>query len=343
MSGTSLDGLDMAASEYWLKDGKWGFHFLAGKTVPYDQLLKKKLDVAMEMPALELALLDIELGRWFGAQVMAFIEQEAIHPELIASHGHTVFHQPDKGLTLQIGTGYEITRLTGVKTVADFRSKDVSLGGQGAPLVPIGDDLLFSEYNYCLNLGGIANISFMEKEERVAFDICPCNSILNFLAGKLGFEYDEDGHLAKQGQLNRQLLEKLNAQAYYAQKPPKSLGYEWTKANILPLLDPAEDQRDLLRTAVEHIADQITACLPGSSYKARLLVTGGGAFNRFLLDRIKDKLPDSVELWVPEHDVITYKEAIVFGFLGILRLRNETNCLSSVTGASADSCGGLVY
>lgn len=260
---------------------------------------------------------------------------------LIASHGHTVFHRPDEGYTLQIGDGKEIAKIAGVVTVNDFRSLDVSIGGQGAPLVPVGDKLLFPEFPVCLNIGGIANVSFDRNEKRIAFDICPANQVLDFLAKKNGMAYDANGDMARAGHVDKELLQALNALPYYKLAPPKSLGREWVESVIMPIMKLNEASvNDLLATFTEHIAEQISrsvAELPSS----RLLVTGGGAFNKYLIGRLI--MHTHHQVVIPESDLISFKEALVFALLGLLRWHGETNVFCSVTGARSDSCSGNIH
>ena len=230
---------------------------------------------------------------------------------------------------------------TGLPVICDFRSLDVAFGGQGAPLVPAGDRHLFPEYDYCLNLGGIANISCEENGERFAFDICPANMVLNNIASHLNIPYDPFGSLARRGKINRKLFRELGRLDYYQRRPPKSLGKEWVMSDFLPLLEQAHiSYEDKLRTVTEHIAHQISVILKPDPEK-KMLVTGGGAFNIFLVEKIREKC--RTEIVVPGDDIVNFKEALVFAFLGVLRWWNEVNCLKSCTGASQDTCGGAVY
>ena len=274
-----------------------------------------------------------------------FLKGKKVRPDLIASHGHTVFHKPDEGVTLQIGNGKELAERTGIRVVNDFRSEDVSKGGQGAPLVPIGDRDLFYAYDACLNLGGIANISFTEisTQKRIACDISPCNLPLNHLSQKLGQPYDSMGLLARGGDIDDTLLSQLNSLRYYKQQAPKSLGKEWITEEFLPLLDSSElNIFDILASTTQHIACQISDFItdnlkPGS----RLLVTGGGAYHTFLIEKIKDNC--GVRLVIPNKKIIEYKEALIFAYLGILKIRGEINVLSTVTGASEESSSGIIH
>lgn len=339
MSGTSLDGLDLAAVEFSNENGQWNFSLLYSETIRYTEEWYQKLQTAPTLSGEKLIELDANYGIFIGSKISRFIQKTNFAPDLIASHGHTVFHQPEKHFTLQIGNGAHIFANTQITTVADFRTGDVALGGQGAPLVPIGDQLLFTEFDYCLNLGGFANISFQGNGQRIAFDVCPANIVLNHFAEKQGLPFDKNGELGKQGKLNNELLPKLNALTFYAQNPPKSLGREWVENEFFPILNSIKiSDSDKLRTVYEHCAIQISmaAVKPG-----KILITGGGALNAFLIERIKSHIQP--EVVIPSKEIIDFKEALIFAFLGVLKVRNEINCLSSVTGANRDSCCGVIY
>ncbi len=339
MSGTSLDGLDIAAVEFWETNGKWSFKLMESQTVSYTSEWKKRLETAHTLSGIELTKLDAEYGTFLGEEAGNFIVKTKFAADLIASHGHTVFHQPENSFTLQIGSGAQLAAKSNCLTICDFRTGDVAFGGQGAPLVPIGDSLLFSEYDYCLNLGGFANISYDENGVRLAFDNCPVNIVLNPMAEEFNLPYDKSGDLGRKGKVDERLLNRLNALSYYHQQPPKSLRREWIEAEFLPILNKTElNTHDKMRTIYEHIAMQITKDLSG---KGKMLVTGGGAFNTFLIERMQAFT--STEIVLPKPDLIDYKEAIVFAFMGVLRLREQVNCLASVTGAQKDSCGGVSF
>ncbi len=339
MSGTSLDGLDLAAVEFRRSENRWNFSIVAADTVKYSNEWEKKLRTAPKLSGEKLIELHNAYGQFTGQQINRFIKNHQLKPDLIASHGHTVFHQPEKGFTLQAGNGACIAAETGITTVADFRTGDVALGGQGAPLVPVGDRLLFSEYEACLNLGGFANISFEKNGKRIAFDICPVNFILNDLARKLGKPFDENGELGCRGTIDNHLLERLNQLDFYAQNPPKSLGKEWMDSHFFPVIQESNlSVQEKLRTVYEHIAVQIAQAAPATG---KMLVTGGGAFNTFLLEKFGEYL--KCEIVVPSSEIINYKEALVFAFLGLLRHLGEINCYASVTGASRDSSSGVIF
>jgi anhydro-N-acetylmuramic acid kinase len=339
MSGTSLDGVDLAYCEFNY-DKSWHYRIVCAETIEYSQEWIVRLSKLMSSYSLTLVRIHSEYGRYLGELAKDFIDRNNLSPDFIASHGHTIFHQPELGFTLQIGNGNSISSVTGLPVVFDFRSLDVALGGQGAPLVPIGDRLLFKDYDYCLNLGGIANISFEKNAKRIAFDICPVNIALNSLANLVGQKYDLDGILASSSKINKRILEQLNSLNYYKKDPPKSLGREWINLHFLPLIKECPDSPKIkLRTVTEHITSQI-ASVVNSQPQGKLLATGGGARNKFLIELLKTKI-DS-EVIVPEHVLIDFKEALIFAFLGVLRWRNEINTLSSVTGANKDSSSGLI-
>jgi len=339
MSGTSLDGLDLAAVEFKFKNEKWEFNLIAAKTISYSKNWLKKLNNAPTFSGEKLVELHTEYGNFTGNKINEFKEEIGFEPDLIASHGHTIFHQPEMRFTFQIANGAEIAAVTNVNTVADFRSADVALGGQGAPLVPVGDKLLFSDFEYCLNLGGFANVSFEQDKQRIAYDNCPVNFTLNHYAEKHGLPFDKNGELGKQGELNIKLLTELNKLDYYHQKPPKSLGREWMENIFFPVLESYKiSDFDKMRTIYEHVALQIAKITSGNK---KLLITGGGAFNTYLIERIKHH--STMEIVIPEAEIVNYKEAIIFAFLGVLRIQNKINCYSSVTGATRDSSCGIIF
>lgn len=342
MSGTSLDGIDLAWCGFSEDEqGHWQYEVLKADTFPYSTDMKVRLRRATELSAIEYCQLDVELGGLIADCVNAFVGGEE-KPAFIASHGHTVFHQPHLGLTTQIGSGAVIAARTGIPTVCDFRTMDVALHGQGAPLVPIGDELLFGDYDACLNLGGFSNISYREKGQRIAFDVSPCNMPLNLLASKVGLEYDKDGELASAGEIVPSLLHGLDILEYYAQPAPKSLGKEWFEQEFQPLLEHSlerYDVADALRTVVEHISGQVSAAVPETVRS--MLVTGGGALNKFLVHEIRNSCDCTIV--VPDMFTVLFKEALVFAFLGLLRLQHRENTLRSVTGADVNSCGGCIW
>lgn len=350
MSGSSLDGLDVAMVELEEIRGKWEFAVEAAATIDYEPEWRDRLQSATTLTAREYLLLHADYGHYLGRKVNAFIVRNALEHrvQLIASHGHTTFHEPAKGMTAQLGDGAAIAAETGINVVSDLRALDVALGGQGAPIVPVGEKYLFAQYPLLLNLGGIANISIHDSEKITAFDICPANKILNLLAAQKGLEYDKDGALAKGGNINTELLTKLNALEYYKFAAPKSLANHFGTDIIFPLIEKAYlPIEDAARTYVEHIAMQVgysIATFKRTSETPKILLAGGGALNLFLVERITEILAQyGIETVVPSTEVIAFKEAIIMAFLGVLRWREENTVLSSVTGASRNSIGGAVW
>jgi len=343
MSGTSLDGMDLVAADFWQTNGIWNFVLKATETVTYSKEWTEKLKSSPALSGEKLIELHADYGRFIGTEINRFTRELGFNPDLIASHGHTVFHQPEKGFTFQVGNGAYIAATTKITTIADFRIQDVALGGQGAPLVPVGDRLLFSEYDYCLNLGGFANISFEKNNQRIAFDICPVNFVLNYFAEKQGFDFDKDGELGRKGKVYNDFLKELNQIDFYQKLPPKSLGREWVEQVFMPHLNNFKiSDDDKLRTIYEHIAQQIAGIDLGKGEgKRKMLVTGGGAFNTFLVELISNQT--SVKLKIPSIEIVNFKEALIFAFLGVLRIRGEINCMASVTGVTKDHSTGVVF
>lgn len=340
MSGTSLDGLDLVACRFTF-DKKWNFEVLKANTVSYSHKWVHRLSEIEELTPLEFVFLHDDYGKFTGKQIAEFCADLPEKPRLIGSHGHTIFHQPDMNMTFQIGNGAFIAAATGIQTVCDFRSMDVALHGQGAPLVPVGDELLFDEYEFCLNLGGIANVSFREEGERKAFDICPANMAFNHFTKETGYEYDLNGSMGRLGSAHPELLNLLNSLDYYQLTGPKSLGREWFESAFLPLIYSFQlPTEDILRTLYEHISDQLALAIDPYP-KGQVLITGGGAHNVFLIELFSEKTKHKTI--VPSEQIIDFKEAIIFAFLGVLRFRNEVNCLKSVTGADHDHSGGVIY
>jgi anhydro-N-acetylmuramic acid kinase len=340
MSGTSLDGIDLAEIIFNFSEAKWNFEIITAETVPYSSFWKDELREAINYSEEKLERLDFKYTEKLSEEILKFIKKHNIlEIDAVCSHGHTILHQPEKGFTYQIGNLPKISKMLGQTVVCDFRVQDVELGGQGAPLVPIGDRLLFPEYDYCLNLGGFANCSFEKNRERIAFDICPVNIVLNNYAEKLGHNFDEGGKLAASGKVNEALLVKLNTLPFYNKKPPKSLGLEWVKEQIFPLLDASGiSSEDILRTFTEHIAVQLAKHFREN---ASVLISGGGAYNSFLIERV-NKIAQ-VETAIPFREIVEFKEALIFGLLGVLKLRDEVNCLASVTGAERDHASGKIF
>ncbi len=339
MSGTSLDGLDLCFAKFSKENHSWNYEILQAETLPYSDLWEEKLRNSIHLKAEELFELNSKFGFFLANKTQEFIDKYSMkNIDVIASHGHTVFHQPEKKYTVQIGDGKAIKIVTKIPVVYDFRSQDVLLGGNGAPLVPIGDELLFSEFNACLNLGGFSNISFKEKGKRVAFDICPVNIVLNYFSKYLGKDFDENGNFAKAGTVNLEILKKLNSLDFYHQTSPKSLGMEWVNEHVFPKLR-TESPENNLATFTEHLAFQIAKIFRKHHLK-KVLFTGGGTYNSHLLERIRHF--SETEIIVPKKDVIDFKEALIFAFMGVLKLNNEINVLSSATGSSEDHITGIL-
>jgi anhydro-N-acetylmuramic acid kinase len=344
MSGTSLDGLDIALCEFELEQDRWRYRITEAETVSYPEDLSRLLRTVDLSGAEQLVASHVRYGRWLGGQVRDFLRERGRSADFIASHGHTIFHQPANGFTFQLGDGAALSVAAGLPVVCDFRMQDVARGGQGAPLVPVGDRLLFGEYSHCLNLGGIANISYDREGRRVAGDLCGCNLLLNPVAERKGLAFDRDGALARAGRVHPLLLTELNALTYYRRPLPKSLGREDLERDLEPIIQKyALSEEDLLATLSEHIAQMIGEGVRQSGVVSgnRLLLTGGGARNRRLVELIREKSGIAVEL--PEERIIDFKEALIFAFLGLLRWRGEVNVLASVTGADGDHSAGAVY
>lgn len=340
MSGTSLDGVDMACCRFH-QSGAWHYEIVATRHVPYTSNWIQKLNDAFYLEPDQLDELDMAYGNYLGELVLEFINTSGLRPDLISSHGHTIFHRPEQGYTLQLGDGQIMSKITALPLVNNFRQSDVAKGGQGAPLVPVGDSLLFGDYGICLNIGGIANISYDQYGKRLAFDVCPANQVLNHLAGKAGLKYDENGTLASAGNVLPDLLHELNELDYYKKERPKSLGREWVGRVMLPILDQSQASlEDQLNTLCVHIAMQIGRAT-NDMEKSTMLVTGGGTHNNFLIHSISQQIKHDIT--IPSVRLIDFKEAIVFAFLGLLRKLGHVNCLASVTGAYEDSCTGDLF
>lgn len=341
MSGTSLDGLDLVDVTIWGEANSLSFRINNTTSLPYSKEVQITLKNSFNRTEKEVQNTSIEYGRFLGNAVRDFMNEFEIEKvDFIASHGHTIFHKPEEGITVQIGDGQTLSNVSGLKVICDFRTQDVDLGGQGAPLVPIGDQLFFSEFDYCLNLGGFANISFDDKGIRKAYDVCPVNIVLNHYTRKIGLEYDEGGKIASEGATNSELLKALNKLPFYSKPYPKSLGYEFVVEEIIPLIDAMESSISvILRTVVEHAAIQLAMNLHKSN--ASVLITGGGAYNSFLIERIKDL--SLLEIQIPTKEIIDFKEALIFSLLGYLKSMNRVNCLSSVTGARKNHSSGKIY
>ena len=346
MSGSSLDGLDIAYVELEENGGTWSYAVLQAECMSYPEEWVNKLANATDLSGRDYVLLHSAYGHYLGECLNGFINKHHLQYKvaLISSHGHTTFHMPQQKMTAQLGDGAAIAYQTQLPVVTDLRAMDVAFGGQGAPIVPIGEKLLWKDYHFFLNIGGIANISsHTDSANRIAFDVCPANRVLNILAGEKGKSFDEDGLLAASGKINEGLLKELNQQAYYKQPYPKSLANDFGTGIIYPLVKKWQlSTEDSLRTYTEHIAIQVQRSVENGNGK--LLITGGGALNKFLVSRIMELVgPSGIEVVIPDELLINYKEAVVMALIGVLRWREENNVLSSVTGATRDSIGGALW
>ena len=340
MSGTSLDGIDMTYVNFQ-KNKFWEHKILFAKTFKYDDLWKKKLECSQDLNSNELKILNEQYTQFLAHKINKFIEENSIKEiDFIGSHGHTIFHKPSAGYTFQIGNIQNLANYVGKTIICDFRIGDIMLGGQGAPLVPIGDLLLFKNHDTCLNLGGFSNISIKKNNKIIAYDICAVNTVFNFLSKKIKLEFDNEGSNARKGKLIKDLYDKLENLKYYSLNPPKSLGIEWVKSKIFPLLEnfSSFSVYDLMHTYLVHISKEIAKNLNQSN---SVLITGGGAYNSFLIEQIRKHT--KAELILPERLLIEYKEAIIFGFLGVLKFRKEINCLKSVTGSKKNHSSGKIF
>lgn len=346
MSGSSLDGLDIVFTELTEISGKWSFEILSADCIPYDDDWKNNLSKAHTFSVPDFLRLHTAYGNFLGEQVNQFItSHELLHKiHFIASHGHTVWHEPSRKTTSQIGDGAAIAAITGLPAITDLRNVDIALGGQGAPIVPVADKFLLKEYDFCLNIGGIANVT-VNGDNPVAFDICPANQLLDFFAKKLGKDYDDNGSIASSGKVDNDILSKINELSFYKTPYPKSLHNGFVLEEVLPYFDAIKSTEDCLHTATVHIAQQISRSILsfGATLPQKMLVTGGGAFNKFLLKKIDEFTKGAMELVVPDENLINYKEALAMALLGALRWREEENIWSSVTGATRNSVGGAIW
>ncbi|MFK7933949.1 MAG: anhydro-N-acetylmuramic acid kinase [Saprospiraceae bacterium] len=351
MSGSSLDGLDLAFCEFQLENDEiTNWQLLAGETLSFTEQWQNRLRHLPEQSAYTFAQTDTYFGLYMGELVKQFLIKHQLRPDFISSHGHTVFHHPERRFTTQIGSGAALAGFTGYPVVSDFRSQDVAQGGEGAPIAPIADKLLFSGYDFYLNLGGIANISANIGEKQVAFDIGGANQILNMLAMEAGLEYDRNGQIAANGELNLALKQTVDNLPYFNSPYPKTLDNRWVMAHIAPPYQNTEiPLKDRLFTACIQLAEQINLSiqqiltkenLQADSYQ--MLVTGGGAFNAFLMQTIQNACP-AVEIVIPDENLIAFKEAILMALMGLLRVTNQNNCLRTVTGAKRDTVSGAIY
>jgi anhydro-N-acetylmuramic acid kinase len=351
MSGSSLDGLDIAFVELNEVGGKWSYEIVQADCVDYSVEWKQRLSQAIHLNALDYQLLHTDFGHYIGEAVNGFIARHGIEHQvqLIGSHGHTTFHVPAKKMTGQLGDGAAIAATTGINVVSDLRAMDIALGGQGAPIVPMGEKRLLGNYAYFLNLGGIANISFNLPDRYLAFDTSPANRVLDLLIAEKNLKYDKNGELAASGKVNDALLAQLNALDYYQQPFPKSLANDFGTDVLLPIIQQSGlSLADKLCTQVEHVAIQLRKAIEAVGVVAdgpqQMLACGGGAFNQFLVQRLQAHLqPLQIEMVVPDAKLVANKEALVMAFLAVLRWREENTVMHTVTGASRSSIGGAVW
>ena len=334
MSGSSLDGLDLCTASFEKRANGWVYEIMNCQTVDIPKILWIQLAGSRSLASIDLLELDYKYGEWIGQT----IKNLNFPLDLISVHGHTVFHLPEKGVSYQIGNGGVINWITGVPTVAEFRNLDIQLGGQGAPLVPMGEKFLFPEFEGFLNLGGICNGSFSKDSDWIAGDIGPCNQVFNYFSRKLGYDIDDRGQLAASGQVIQSLFDDWNNIDFFKKAFPKSLGNQWVEDSFIKEYNSSP--KDILRTFSLFIAEKIVNTLEQKTPE-RLMITGGGAYNTFLIDQIKSLT--KTEIVIPDQNLVDFKEALMFGFLGLLRKRGEPNVLASCTGASQDSCSGVIY
>ena len=340
MSGSSLDGLDICYCDYKYIESKWQFQNLKGETIPFPEDIYSQLRNVVEFSGRELSELDVRLGIWIGQMIRAFCQRHQYHPYVIGSHGHTVFHDPKGGYSIQIGSGQAIASYAKIPTISDFRSKDVLLGGTGAPLVPIGDKHLFSDYDVCINLGGIANLTINCEGSPRAFDVAPCNQILNKIANRMGLSFDQDGKMASSGNVLKSWYAALRTPIFYQKKGPKSISNEWVEKEVLNKLPEQESPQDLAFTFCKFVGDQIAESLSETVFN-NVLLSGGGVYNKTLIRAIERAL--GVKVVVPKREIINFKEALIFSFMAVLKLREEVNVLKSVTGGLKNTSSGVYY
>ena len=339
MSGTSCDGLDIAHCLFYKKNNDWIFELINCIDIPYPKKIKNRLLNCSHLDGLSLKILDLDLGEFFKDEIKKFIKESKTRFDLISSHGHTVFHEPKKKLSYQIGNPLIMYNSVRIPVVFNFRELDVIMGGEGAPLVPYGDKELFNEFDYCINIGGILNISKLYDKELIGYDICPANIILNKLSRELSEEYDVDGRISLSGNFDANLFKKLNSIHYYKDDLPKSLDINFIEKNYYPFFSN-KDPKDILHTYVNHIGYQVNNAI--KKKKSRILLTGGGAFNNHILKKINHYNKLDHKFIVPSKKIVIFKEAIVFAFLGLQRFLKNKNVIKSVTGSNFSSSSGLI-
>jgi len=340
MSGTSIDGIDLVYVNFRY-DKSWNFKIINSKTYRYDKDWEIILHELINNDIESIKEIDKKYTKHLSDCILKFINEFSIkNIDFISSHGHTALHDPSSFMTYQIGNLPNISQFTGLKVICDFRSNDIKLGGHGAPLVPVGEKYLFPEFKTFINLGGFANITKKMDNRLIAYDICPVNIVLNYLSNMIGLKYDDMGNIAKSGKLNKQLYNNLESLAYYKLNFPKSLGVEWVNNYMFPILKNFLNipKEDMLNTFSNHFAKQIANNIDNGN---KILITGGGAYNNYLIEKIK--FLSNSTIVIPNSEIVEFKEALIFAFLGVLRDSNINNCYSSVTGASKDHSSGNIF
>jgi len=354
MSGSSLDGIDWCMANFVFTKGVWTFQIEGCGMLDYSSELVGRFTRGHQLSVHEVMLLQDEFSRLSTRAALEAITQWG-RPLLIAEHGHTLVHRPELGYTWQINAAPMLSARLRLPVVSDFRRVDVAMGGQGAPLVPYGDAMLFSRYAACLNLGGIANLSFDQNGKRIGFDVCFANQVLNRLAQNLGLPFDKGGAIAAQaknsaGEQSRQrvarALSEWSSIDLSRPFPPPSLGRETLETDIIPRFESSGlSAEDALWAWCEHIAECVLHYLKFNPAEGKILVTGGGAFNQFLMECLRAAAAKKPEFkWEKGTDaLITHKEALLFGFLGLLRFLGLNNVDASYTRSSSSHSAGCIY
>lgn len=353
MSGSSLDGLDIALCRFEQDDlsGKLSFDLVDTAAIPFDENMMSRLGVGATMDVRSLKKLEVDLSRYIAESVNQFLEAGAHTADYISCHGHTIWHVPEDGYTVQIGQGAIISELTGTPCICDLRSNDMAVGGQGAPVAPIVEQILFPEFDFYINLGGIANVSFHSDQEVISWDSVPCNQILNHYASQKGLPYDDGGSLAESGKVDKGLKEAWMSLPYFGRSYPKSMDNTWVKNHFLAGASSFDVSiEDALATMVDVCVSQIQGDIKdhvgdtGGQHLRKCLITGGGAHNTYLVSQLSEVLThDDIEVIKPKDEIVDYKEAILMALMGFLRIEGISNTISSVTGARTNTIGGAVY
>ncbi|MEM9719780.1 MAG: anhydro-N-acetylmuramic acid kinase [Bacteroidota bacterium] len=346
MSGTSLDGVDLVAAEFsWTEKEIYQYSILSSRSIPYSDQWVSRLANLIDQSGEIFAKTHVYYGHFLGATIRNFIKEENISPDFVGSHGHTIFHQPEKNFTAQIGDGETVVSYLTCPYVTNFRNKDVALGGQGAPLVPLGEKYLFPGRHLFLNLGGFCNLAV----EGLAYDVSSCNGVLNYLVQQIYPElpFDDKGNLAASGNFSEALFTELEALPFYQAAAPKSLGWEWVIEEVLPIVNRSElPIQDKLHTFCHHVANQIFQSLRAlNRQNESILISGGGTHNEFLISLIAERLSTlDIHIEKPVDDsFIDFKEALIFSFLALRTLTGKPTILPSATGASEAGITGSIH